>query len=62
MSDKLMELIDDLRQSGDDLAEFWRERSNFWFERHREKDRMYWQEREKRLTAEYLLEEFENAR
>jgi len=61
MSDKLIQLIEDLRQSNEELVQYWKSGRDFWFNQHVEKDRLYWQEREKRLEAEYLLKEYEDA-
>lgn len=61
-TDKLMELINDLHANDMELVEYWRERSDFWFERHNEKDKMFWNEREKRMKAEKKLKEVTNGR
>ena len=58
----IMELIKELHENDMELADYWRERSNFWFDRHREKDMMFWNEREKRMDAEKQLKELEDGR
>ena len=55
----IMALIKELHQNDMELADHWRERSNFWFDRHKEKDMMFWNEREKRMKAEKELVKFQ---
>ena len=55
----IMALIKELHANDMELADYWRERSDFWFNRHREKDLMFWNEREKRMKAEAQLKEIE---
>lgn len=59
MPDKVMELINELHANDMGLVEYWRGRSDFWFDRHKEKDTMFWNEREKRMKAEKRLKEIE---
>lgn len=61
MTDKLMQLINDLHKNDMELVQFWKDERDFWKQMHTEKDKRYWAEREKRLTAEYLLKETEDA-
>jgi hypothetical protein len=57
-----MQLIDELHQNDMELVQYWKDGRDFWFQQHEEKDRLYWNEREKRITAETKLKEIKNER
>ncbi len=58
--EKLMELIRMLHANDMGLAKFWKAERDFWFAQHKEKDRRYWKERERRIAAEDKLKEMKD--
>ena len=61
MPEAIMELINELHANDMELVNYWKDGRDFWFAQHQEKDRLYWNEREKRVKAESKLKETEDA-
>ena len=58
----IMALIEELHANDMELVNYWKEGRDFWFAQHQEKDRLYWNEREKRIDAENKLKEMNDGR